>query len=87
MSNARFSFKRLRALGIEPNPHRTAALGTLAQTLPPAILARLTGLSMSNAVRWSTAVAASNARYAPLTDLARTAGADSADNTPAGPSE
>jgi len=79
--------RQLRALGIEPNPYRTAALGTLAQTLPPAILARLTGLSMTNAIRWSTAVAASNARYAPLTDLATTTGADSAENTPAGPSE
>ncbi|MCQ6270608.1 hypothetical protein M8J71_08975 [Pseudarthrobacter sp. R1] len=78
---------QLRALGIEPNPHRTAALGTLAQTLPPAILARLTGLSMSNAVRWSTTVAASNARYAPLTDLARTAGPEPAGKTRAKPSE
>ncbi|MDP9934553.1 hypothetical protein J2T11_000893 [Paenarthrobacter nicotinovorans] len=66
--------RQLRALGIEPNLHRNAAMGTLAQTLPPAILARLTGLSMTNAIRWSTAVAASNARYAPLTDLARSTG-------------
>lgn len=54
-----------------PSPHwcvaapaRTGAMVSLAQELPPVILARLTGLSITNAIRWTEAVAASNARYA-----------------------
>lgn len=56
--------KRLRLIGVSPQPARTGAMVSLAQELPPVILARLTGLSITNAIRWTEAVAASNARYA-----------------------
>lgn len=56
--------QRLRRLGVKPATARTGAMTSLAQELPPVILARLTGLSISNAIKWAEAVAASNARYA-----------------------
>ena len=58
--------KRLSAVGVKPGTARTSALGGLAQDLPPVILARLTGMSVSNAIRWSESVSAANARYASL---------------------
>lgn len=56
--------KRLRLIGVIPTTARTGAMASLAQELPPVILARLTGLSTSNAIKWAEAVAASNSRYA-----------------------
>ncbi|WP_306927039.1 hypothetical protein [Arthrobacter globiformis] len=56
---------RLTALGVKPEKTRSTAMGQLAQQLPPAILARLTGIKASTAVRWSAAVAASYARNMP----------------------
>lgn len=56
--------KRLRLMGVIPTTARTGAMASLAQELPPVILARLTGLSTSNAIKWAEAVAASNSRYA-----------------------
>lgn len=58
--------KRLHLVGVVPTTARTGAMVSLAQELPPVILARLTGLSTTNAIKWSEAVAASNARYAAL---------------------
>lgn len=58
--------KRLRAVGVPPGSARTGALAGLAQEVPPAILARLVGMSVPNAIRWSQAVSATNARYASL---------------------
>ncbi len=57
---------RLKALGILPSHARAGALTSLSGQLPPVILARLTGLEISAAIRWSNAVSASNARYAGL---------------------
>lgn len=56
----------MKLLGVSASRGRTGAMAALAQELPPAILARLTGNSTATAVRWSNAVAASNARYAAL---------------------
>ncbi|WP_188814048.1 hypothetical protein [Pseudarthrobacter polychromogenes] len=61
--------KRLRAAGVQPATARTGALGELAQDVPPVVLARLTGISVANAIRWSEAVSASNARYGSLGQL------------------
>jgi len=58
--------KRLRTIGVSPCNGRTGALASLAQDLPPTLLARLTGISLSTAIQWATAVSASNARYAAL---------------------
>lgn len=58
--------KRLGLIGVKPAQARTGAMVSLAQELPPVILARLTGLSTSSAIKWAEAVAASNARYAAL---------------------
>ena len=58
--------KRLRLIGISPSKGRTGAMASLAQELPPTILARLTGVDPSTAIRWANAVSASNARYAGL---------------------
>lgn len=55
---------RLRRVGVSASKGRTGAMASLAQDLPPTILARLTGTSPSTAIRWSVAVAACNARYA-----------------------
>ncbi|MDJ0314169.1 hypothetical protein [Arthrobacter sp. H35-D1] len=57
---------RLKSLGILPSHARAGALASLSGQLPPVILARLTGLEISAAIRWSNAVSASNARYAGL---------------------
>ncbi|WP_181818813.1 hypothetical protein [Rhodococcus sp. AG1013] len=42
--------KRLRALGIRPNPARSAALFALAAEVPAAILARTLGIHINVAV-------------------------------------
>ncbi|PTT59387.1 hypothetical protein DBR22_21945 [Arthrobacter sp. HMWF013] len=62
---------RLAAVGIKPEKTRSTAMGQLAQQLPPPILARLTGIKASTAVRWSAAVAASYARNTPWLDAPR----------------
>lgn len=64
--------KQLWTIGVPPGSARTSALGGLAQDLPPAILARLTGISVGTAIRWTESVSASNARYASVA-LARPA--------------
>lgn len=57
---------RLKSLGILPSHARAGALASLSGQLPPVILARLTGLEISAAIKWSNAVSTSNARYAGL---------------------
>lgn len=57
---------RLKSLGILPSHTRAGALASLSGQLPPVILARLTGLEISAAIRWSNAVSTSNAKYAGL---------------------
>ena len=59
--------ERLYALNISPRRARSHALTTLAQEMPAAVLARLTGLHISTASRWMLAVSAPNARYAATT--------------------
>lgn len=59
--------KRLRSIEIPASTGRTSAMAILAQSLPPTIVARLTGTTASTAIRWTSAVSASNARYAALT--------------------
>ena len=44
--------QRLRALGLRPNPARSAALFGLAAELPAAILARMLGIAIDVAVDW-----------------------------------
>jgi hypothetical protein len=44
--------QRLRALGIRPNPARSAALFGLAAELPAAILARMLGVAIGVGVDW-----------------------------------
>jgi hypothetical protein len=56
--------RRLRTLGIPARPGRAAALLHLAQTLPPAILADLLGISESRAADWSRAATGDWARFA-----------------------
>jgi hypothetical protein len=56
--------RRLRTLGIPARPGRAAALLHLAQTLPPAILADLLGISETRAADWSRAATGDWARYA-----------------------
>jgi protein-disulfide isomerase-like protein with CxxC motif len=56
--------RRLRRLGIIARPGRAAALMHLAQTLPPAILADLLGISESRAAGWTRAATGDWARYA-----------------------
>jgi integrase len=56
---------RLAKLGIRRTTDaRKAALTPLAIALPPPVLSRLLGISLSSAVNWSIAVSASNSRYA-----------------------
>jgi hypothetical protein len=55
---------RLRNLGIVARPGRAAALLHLAQTLPPAILADLLGISEGRAADWTRAATGDWARYA-----------------------
>jgi len=43
---------KLRALGLRPNPARSAALFGLAAELPAAILARMLGIAIDVAVDW-----------------------------------
>lgn len=57
---------RLNALGISAGRARASALASLAQQLPPPILARLTGMHTATASRWAEAVSASNGHYAAL---------------------
>lgn len=56
--------RRLRTLGIPARPGRAAALLHLAQTLPPAILADLLGISETRAADWARAATGDWARYA-----------------------
>lgn len=56
--------RRLRRHGITARPARAAALLHLAQTLPPAILAELLGISESRAADWARAATGDWARYA-----------------------
>jgi integrase len=58
--------RRLAAVGIAIAPARTGALTSLAQQLPPVVLADLTGINIGTAIRWTNATAANNARYAGL---------------------
>ncbi|WP_024366446.1 site-specific integrase [Arthrobacter sp. TB 26] len=55
----------LRAIGLEPAPARSTAMGQLAMQLPPAILARLTGITVARAAVWHAATSASQARNLP----------------------
>jgi hypothetical protein len=52
----------LRAIGLEPAPARSTAMGQLAMQLPPVILARLTGITVARAAVWHAATSASQAR-------------------------
>ncbi|MDO5873870.1 MULTISPECIES: site-specific integrase [Paenarthrobacter] len=56
---------RLAAIGISAKTVRGAALGQLALQLPPAVLARLTGLHRLTATRWYATVSAGTARNLP----------------------
>lgn len=56
--------RRLRRHGITARPGRAAALLHLAQTLPPAILADLLGISETRAADWARAATGDWARYA-----------------------
>lgn len=55
----------LRAMGLEPAPARSTAMGQLAMQLPPVILARLTGITVARAAVWHAATSASQARNLP----------------------
>lgn len=55
---------RLRALGIRPNPARSAALFALAAEVPAAILARTLGIHINVAVDWQQVSAGDWTRYA-----------------------
>lgn len=55
---------RLRAIGIEPRAHRSAALLQLGAELPPAVLADLLNLHPTTAVRWVRAANGDWANYA-----------------------
>jgi integrase len=55
----------LRAIGLEPAPARSTAMGQLAMQLPPVILARLTGITVARAAVWHGATSASQARNLP----------------------
>lgn len=59
--------RRLRQFGISARAGRAAALLHLAQTLPPAILADLLGISESRAADWTRAATGDWARYAAAT--------------------
>ena len=56
--------RRLRQRGITARPSRAAALLHLAQTLPPAIVADLLGISEGRAADWTRAATGDWARYA-----------------------
>lgn len=56
--------RRLQKLGIAARPARAAALLHLAQSLPPAILADLLGISENRAGDWARAATGDWARYA-----------------------
>jgi integrase len=57
--------RRLRAIGLEPAPSRSTAMGQPAMQLPPVILARLTGVTVARAAVWHAATSASQARNLP----------------------
>lgn len=57
----------LSAIGLEPAPARSTAMGQLAMQLPPVILARLTGITVARAAVWHAATSASQARNLPDT--------------------
>jgi integrase len=57
--------RRLRKIGLEPAPARSTAMGQLAMQLPPAILARLTGITVGRAAVWHVTTSASQARNLP----------------------
>ena len=56
--------RRLKRIGITAWPARTAALATLARTLPPAIIADLLGFTEAAAAEWSALAGGQWARYA-----------------------
>jgi hypothetical protein len=62
--------QRLHALGIDARTHRRAALTHLGAHLPAAVLADLTGIHPTTAVRWTHSSAADWATYA--ADLTQT---------------
>jgi hypothetical protein len=66
--------RRLRRHGITARPGRAAALLHLAQTLPPAILADLLGISESRAADWTRTAAGDWARYAAALEIGRDVG-------------
>jgi len=66
---------RLRALGIRPNPARSAALFSLAAEVPAAILARTLGIHINVAVDWQQASAGDWTSYA--ADIGRRPSRDS----------
>lgn len=72
--------RRLRELGIPARPSRAAALLHLAQTLPPAILADLLGISEGRAADWTRAATGDWARYA--ADASRRLGIDREPSSP-----
>lgn len=57
---------RLQRTGILVSRVRTGALASLAQALPPSVIADLTGVHLRTAIAWREAVGASNSRYAAL---------------------
>ncbi|WP_413098187.1 hypothetical protein [Streptomyces sp. Inha503] len=59
----------LNKLGIRARPARNTTLIELTAALPPVVLARLLGLNINSAERWSAEAAANRTTYA--TDLAR----------------
>ncbi|WP_445520819.1 hypothetical protein [Streptomyces sp. NEAU-174] len=64
----------LNKLGIRARPARNTTLIELTAELPPVVLARLLGLNINSAERWSAEAAANRTTYA--TDLARRPGRD-----------
>ncbi|GLY33396.1 hypothetical protein [Kineosporia sp. NBRC 101731] len=61
---------RLKKAGVPPRQARAGALNALTQQLPPAVLARLTGLNVATCVAWSTAIGANTSTYAAaVTDM------------------
>lgn len=58
--------RRLAAIGVPVTPARTGAVTSLAQQLPPPVLAELTGMHVATAARWRSTIAESNAHYVGL---------------------
>ena len=56
--------QRLKKIGVTALPARTAAIASLAASMPPAILADLLGISEASAADWSALAGGDWARYA-----------------------